>query len=187
MKSKSGFTLIELIIVISIIGVLMTLGLGSYVFTQKRARDAKRETDMKEIMYALTRYYVDHGQYPPSPPSYGEANCSGWDTSNTDGDSDGITFLDPLVEAGYLDKSYRDPLDDRNNSCGGHGNDGYNYFYYRYTPGQYGCPTARGNYIVLGFGTAESSSGPHPNSQGLVCSGRDWHDTIDYVLHRFEK
>lgn len=188
MKKKSGFTLIELVIVISIIGVLMTLGIGSYAQAQKRARDAKREAEMKEIMFALTKYYIDHGQYPPTPPSYGENNCSGWDTSNTDGDNDGIFFLDPLVEGGYLDRSYRDPLDARSTSCGGHGvTQGHNYFYYRYTAGQYGCPANRGAYIVLGFGTAESSNGPHPHSEGLICPNRDWHGTLDFVMHRYEE
>ncbi|PIZ65365.1 hypothetical protein COY15_03395, partial [Candidatus Roizmanbacteria bacterium CG_4_10_14_0_2_um_filter_39_12] len=51
-NNKSGFTLIELIVVIGIIGVLATLGIGSYSNIQKSARDSKRYSDLRELKVA---------------------------------------------------------------------------------------------------------------------------------------
>lgn len=62
----SAFTLVELLIVISIIGVLVTIGLVSFRNSQARARDAQRKSDLKQISSALELYYSDYGKYPNS-------------------------------------------------------------------------------------------------------------------------
>lgn len=49
MIRKNGFTLIELIVVIVIIGVLATLGLSSYDGVQKKAKYTKAQTDIREL------------------------------------------------------------------------------------------------------------------------------------------
>lgn len=61
---KTGFTLIELLIAITIIGILVAVGLGSFGSAQKKARDAKRKTDLESIARALELYYNDFGSYP---------------------------------------------------------------------------------------------------------------------------
>lgn len=61
---KHGFTLVELLVVMSIIGVLTTIGLGSFATAQMRGRDAQRKSDLKQISHALEIYYSDHGTYP---------------------------------------------------------------------------------------------------------------------------
>ena len=62
-KYKNGFTLIELLVVVSIIGVLMSIILLSFSDTKKDARNARRETDIKQIGTAMEFYYTDNGRY----------------------------------------------------------------------------------------------------------------------------
>lgn len=69
LPSKNGFTLVELLIVMSIIGVLATLIIGSFASSQIRGRDAQRKSDLKQIGGALELFYGDHGQYPGSDGS----------------------------------------------------------------------------------------------------------------------
>lgn len=66
MPKKSGFTLVELLIVITIIAVLAAVGLVSYIAFLKNARDAKRQSDIKFIQSALEQYFADQKHYPPS-------------------------------------------------------------------------------------------------------------------------
>ena len=64
MKSKSGFTLVELIIVIVIIGILTTIAVFNYMSTQRYARDKQRTSDAILISESLETYYAKHGEYP---------------------------------------------------------------------------------------------------------------------------
>ncbi len=56
---KRGFTLIELLVTMSIIAVLAAIGLSSYAFSQKRARDARRRADLESVRSALEIYRAD--------------------------------------------------------------------------------------------------------------------------------
>lgn len=63
-KKQSGFTLIELLVVIAIIGVLAATALVAMNSARVKARDAKRLTDVRQIMTALELYYDTNGSYP---------------------------------------------------------------------------------------------------------------------------
>lgn len=70
MNKKSGFTLFELLVSISIIGILVALAVVSYSSAQRRARDTRRIQDMKAIQTAAEQYYSQIGTslytYPAS-------------------------------------------------------------------------------------------------------------------------
>lgn len=61
---KNGFTLIEVIVVSTILIVLSAVGISSYTGTIKRTRDARRKADLNTIQKALESYYDDNGSYP---------------------------------------------------------------------------------------------------------------------------
>lgn len=64
MKQK-GFTLLELLVVIGIIGVMMALATVAYSTTQRSGRDSRRKQDLIAIQNALEQYYSTNGfKYP---------------------------------------------------------------------------------------------------------------------------
>lgn len=65
-KNILGFTMIELLIVIVIMGILSAIGLGTFTSSQMKARDSKRKSDLRTIGDALEVYYNDLGSYPLS-------------------------------------------------------------------------------------------------------------------------
>lgn len=60
---KKGFTIIELLVVISIIGFISSIVLVSLKGIQSKARDARRLTDAKQILTALEMYYDSNNSY----------------------------------------------------------------------------------------------------------------------------
>lgn len=61
-----GFTLVELLVTISILAILMTIAMITYQNVQKNARDGKRKSDISTIQSALQQYRADQGYYPTS-------------------------------------------------------------------------------------------------------------------------
>ncbi|EKD67904.1 MAG: hypothetical protein ACD_48C00158G0006 [uncultured bacterium] len=61
---KRGFTMIEILISISIIAVLTAIGIVSYVSINKNSRDAKRRGDIEQLRSALELFRSDKGYYP---------------------------------------------------------------------------------------------------------------------------
>ena len=65
-KNKLGFTLLELLVVIFIIGVLSTMAIVALQSARKSARDAKRVSDIRQMQTALELYFHDWQEYPSS-------------------------------------------------------------------------------------------------------------------------
>ncbi len=63
-NSKKGFTLVELLIAISIIAILTALGFSTYQAVYKASRDSKRLSDLKFIQSGLQQYHADQKFYP---------------------------------------------------------------------------------------------------------------------------
>lgn len=113
---KKGFTLIELIIVISIIALLSVIGISTYSSVQVDARNSKRKSDLKEIKSALELYRSEIGTYPstagrsgcPATGTVGDGNwcglCATYNTGNTfqTTDTDGTSTSTDTGDTGYI-------------------------------------------------------------------------------------
>jgi len=65
-KKEKGFTLIELIIVFTLIGILVGLSLPQYKNAAKFARETVLKDDLYTMRTLINQYYVDKGKYPES-------------------------------------------------------------------------------------------------------------------------
>lgn len=82
LKSKqSGFTIVELLIVIVVIGILATLVIVTFSGVQQKARDTKRQTDVKALASQLEVYYANNGSYP----ALAQLQDNTWVTANLKG------------------------------------------------------------------------------------------------------
>ena len=63
-KNNKGFTIVELLIVIVVIGILALLVITTYSGIQAKARNSKRQTDLASIQTHLEAFYNENGYYP---------------------------------------------------------------------------------------------------------------------------
>jgi general secretion pathway protein G len=82
--NQRGFTFIEIMIVLVIIGILVTLAQPSFSTSVQRAREATLQENLFIFRDVIDQYFADHDEYPPT--------------------------LEALVEARYLRKIPKDPL-----------------------------------------------------------------------------
>jgi prepilin-type N-terminal cleavage/methylation domain-containing protein len=67
-KSNTGFTLVEILVVISVIGILISMISSSFSSSQKQARDTARKSDMSQYRTSLESYAnKNEGLYPSYP------------------------------------------------------------------------------------------------------------------------
>lgn len=71
--TKQGFTLIEILVVITILAVLATVGINSYRVSQIKSRDIARKADLAQIQRALEMYFNDKNLYPVAPLPWGDS------------------------------------------------------------------------------------------------------------------
>lgn len=64
MPSKKGFTLIEILVATTIIGIILSLSLVSLEGSKKASRDSQRKANLEQIRSALEMYKADKGYYP---------------------------------------------------------------------------------------------------------------------------
>lgn len=77
-SSKNGFTIIELLVAISIIAVLSVVGMVMYSNVQKSARTAKRIGDLRAVKDALETYKTATGAYPVAGAWTVANGCGQW-------------------------------------------------------------------------------------------------------------
>src|ERR1035437_3802280 len=77
-KRNKGFTIVELLIVIVVIGILALLVITTYSGIQAKARNSKRQSDIKSLQTQLEAYFSQNGYYP----SRTDLNGAAWLTTN---------------------------------------------------------------------------------------------------------
>jgi prepilin-type N-terminal cleavage/methylation domain-containing protein len=77
-KRNQGFTIVELLIVIVVIGILALLVITTYSGIQKKARNSKRQADLQAVQTQLEAFYQDKGYYP----SRANMNLDSWLDTN---------------------------------------------------------------------------------------------------------
>src|SRR5579871_4914713 len=73
-KQNKGFTIVELLIVIVVIGILALLVITTYSGIQAKARNAKRQSDIAALQTQLEAFFASNGYYP----SLGDMNNPTW-------------------------------------------------------------------------------------------------------------
>ena len=73
MRIKNGFSIMELTVVVVIIGILATLGIGYYTAAKENVADQEANANLKNIQVAEKSYNLDHNTFYPSPPTVSEA------------------------------------------------------------------------------------------------------------------
>jgi len=94
-KRKEGFTIVELLIVIVVIGILAGLVITTYNGIQQKARNTERTTDLKTFQGQLEAYYANNGSYP------GTDSLGGTSATN-------VTFIQASMK-GMDKETLRDP------------------------------------------------------------------------------
>lgn len=94
-SKQKGFTIVELLIVIVVIGILAGLVVTTFTGIQQKARNTERETDIKAIHGQVEAYYAQNGKYP----TLANLNDSSWRSSNMKG-LDQEALRDPKAAAG---------------------------------------------------------------------------------------
>jgi len=64
--SEQGFTLIELMVVVAILGILVTLAQPSYHMATTKAKEAALKKNLYVFRDVIDQYHADQGRYPPS-------------------------------------------------------------------------------------------------------------------------
>jgi general secretion pathway protein G len=65
-RPRSGFTLVELLVVMAIIAVLLTLAVPRYFGSLDKSKEAVLKEDLFQLRDAIGKYYGDKGKYPES-------------------------------------------------------------------------------------------------------------------------
>lgn len=166
-SNGKGFTLVELMVSISIIAIISSVGLTTYKNAQVLSHDSKRKSDLHQIQVALELYYNNHKSYPlvnGSPENCSNITCSinsDWQVSSDS--TSWIDGLDPYINQQPHEASPESPP--------------LNVYFYK--TNQYsGCP-AEGQWYAL-MVNLENSSDPDTlaNKDVLWCDGvtslRSW-------------
>lgn len=126
--NKSGFTLIELMVAISIVAILVTVGMIMYSTAQQTARVSKRIQDIKTIQLAVETYKSSNLQYPktfePGALLLWRSECAGFNDGNKARD-----MVIPGLVPAYMGIFPQDPLHDGadGHPCYAYASDGLDY------------------------------------------------------------
>lgn len=160
-----GFTLVELLVAISIIAIVSAVGFVSFANAQKAARDGRRKNDLRAIATALELYREKNSRYPCASSDWNlsTATSSLWiDDAGYSTKCSAPTQISLGIS--YINQMPVEPQAGTGDPTTG-ANKGYAYGYSSSIPAGGNCPaTLAGNYYVLAT-TLENTSDPEANQQ----------------------
>lgn len=98
-RDQKGFTIVELLIVIVVIGILAALVITTYGGIQGKARDSERQSDLQALQTQIEAFYANNNYYP----TLSDLNSSTW--RNGDGTTANPANMKNLDEAALQDPS----------------------------------------------------------------------------------
>jgi len=131
-KSKDGFTLIELLVVIAIIGMLSGVILASLNTARVKARDARRKSDLQQLVKAFTFYVDDNNGIMPLSNECGNSRTGqqhGLHVTGCGGSSIDWYIGNQFVTDRYTPAPISDPRGGTSSGC--------RYYFYTDTSGNY--------------------------------------------------
>jgi prepilin-type N-terminal cleavage/methylation domain-containing protein len=147
-REQTGFTIVELLIVVVVIGILAAITIVAYSNVQVNARDADRKQDIASIKKMLLIYQAENGGVQATP-TYGGTGPGGWDSSDRSG---WLSFLSARFGKVPADPSNVAAVAPADAGSG----TGLVYFYYCYGAGS-GPSPATAN-VVLGYRSEKAAA-----------------------------
>ncbi|MFH0955950.1 MAG: hypothetical protein V1801_01920 [Candidatus Falkowbacteria bacterium] len=154
MAELNNFTYARLqkLAVIVFVCCIIVLFLSGFDTIKSKARDVKRQADIKVLTKALDLHHDKHGEYPDSINDW-----QGWDLSIIyNGGS--AEFINKLKEENFIDRETKDPINDFS----------YHYRYQKFQAGDYGCENS---FYILQIVNFELSTGNNGRGE---CPELNW-------------
>lgn len=109
MKHERGFTLVELLVVITIIGILAAIAIPNMTRMRDKARETEVKANLHVIQEAVERYYTNENEYPPY--LLGGSNTS-WPIFKARPSNPYPDIVDPLIDKNYITSYPKNPFVD---------------------------------------------------------------------------
>lgn len=187
---KKGFTLIELMISITILAIISSIGFVTYTNSQISARDGKRKQDLRSIATALELYYQSNKRFPcPGSDVWNNSSAGGNWITDLDGDLASASggcgdTVDRPLDSTHINMMPQDPKNTGGNNPPQQSTSTYTYGYRGYNASI--CSTKKGQFYLLAA-RLENTNDPDRNAirnikncDGTALNTGNWADM--YIL-----